>query len=76
MFPTGQTSREANGVLWLHQGSTRSESGLKRSHKCSHILGWEERRYYSAQWSAGVPNGTDKQAQESSGQGPKAQPAG
>ena len=28
--------------------------------KCSHILGWKERRYYSAQRSAGVPNGTDK----------------
>ena len=32
--------------------------------KCSHILGWKERRYYSVQRSAGVPNGTDKQRGE------------
>ena len=34
--------------------------GLGAMTKCSHILGWKERRYYSAQRSASVPNGTDK----------------
>ena len=34
--------------------------GLGALTKCSHILGWKERRYYSAQRGAGVPNGTDK----------------
>ena len=35
--------------------------GLGALTKCSHILGWKEHRYYSAQRSASVPNGTDKQ---------------
>ena len=54
-------SREASRVLWLHlrinQVRVRTEQGIT---KRSHILGWKERRYYSAQRSASIPHGTDK----------------
>ena len=44
-------------ATWNIERGLRGRGALT---KCSHILGWKERRYYSAQRGASVPNGTDK----------------
>ena len=52
-------------MLWLHlrinQVRVRTEKGIT---KCSHILGWKERRYYSVQRSASIPHETDRKNTE------------